>query len=100
MHELIVQDNSFNTIALESLQFNHSSLIYVEIGNSCFANVKNMEIKDCNSLEVLLIGQSCFTGIEYSQNSTFLLSDCNQLKKCDIGKDCCYYYNRLIFQSS
>ena len=83
IESLVVASGSCSDDSITELKINQlTQLRVLNIGNECFAHVREFEIIGVNALERVQIGTSCFL----SKEGVFRLRDCQRVRELRIGR--------------
>mgnify|MGYP004705128071 CR=1 FL=1 len=82
IESLVVASGSCSDGSIMELKMNpFTQLRVLDIGNECFAHVREFEMIGMNALETVRIGISCFL----SKEGAFTLKDCQRVRELRIG---------------
>ena len=91
VEEIIAGSNACNDESFTALSLNRFVYLRVfEVGNKCFENVDEVKLIGLNRLEMVVIGENCFTkeknhwGNDPSRH--FYLKNCERLKELKISR--------------
>ncbi len=98
IEELIVSDNSCNGREWSALDLSFMShLRLLQVGKSCFENVKEVKLIGLRELERVVIGENSFTKKknDYGNdpNRRFYLKDCERVRELKIG---CFSFSDYV----